>query len=262
MDYTTIRVSRAASLCRVRLDRPNRDNTITDTMVSELHDVLDRWQEDCTIFVLEGTPEVFCHGADLTTYRRQPKGTSSQDYDPSPLYDLWTRMATGPFVTVLHARGTTTAGGVGFVAASDIVIADETATFSLSELLFGLYPAMVLPFLVRRVGRQRAHYLTLMTKPVVAQQAKEWGLVDVCSERSDVAVAQHITRLSKLPKEGIAAYKLFMNGLTDSLAERRDAAVAANRRIFSDPDNLDRITRFVEHGIYPWESIPSATAVS
>nr|WP_269820011.1 enoyl-CoA hydratase-related protein [Bacillus velezensis] len=46
----------------------------------------------------------------------------------------------------ITCAGVANAGGIGFVAASDIVIADDTAVFSLSELLFGLFPAMVLPF--------------------------------------------------------------------------------------------------------------------
>jgi len=62
---------------------------------------------------------------------------------------LWLRLATVRTVTISHVRGKANAGGIGFVAASDIVLADETAQFSLSELLFGLYPACVLPFLIR-----------------------------------------------------------------------------------------------------------------
>jgi 3-carboxymethyl-3-hydroxy-acyl-[acp] dehydratase len=44
-------------------------------------------------------------------------------------------LATGPFVTISHVRGKANAGGLGFMAASDIVLAQEEAQFSLSELL-------------------------------------------------------------------------------------------------------------------------------
>jgi polyketide biosynthesis enoyl-CoA hydratase PksH len=85
-----------------------------------------------------------------------------------------------------HVRGTSNAGGTGFVAASDIVIADNTAQFSLSELLFGLYPACVLPFLTKRIGFRKAHYLTLMTNPISVQQANAWNLVDAYEENSSL----------------------------------------------------------------------------
>ncbi|KFG72431.1 enoyl-CoA hydratase/isomerase [Streptomyces mutabilis] len=256
MDFSTIRVRREGTVCRLRLHRPDRENTIDDTMVRECHAALDACEQHCTVVLLEGLPHVFCDGADLTTYGPREGADRPAKYDPSPLYDLWTRLADGPCVTVAHARGRTNAGGIGFIAASDIVVAEPQATFGLSELLFGLYPAMVLPFLVRRVGRQHAHYMTLTTKAVTAEQARDWGLVDVCAERSGAVVGQHLGRLSKLPRDGVAAYKQFMGHLSGSVREQRATSVAANQRLFTDTSNLERINRFVEHGVYPWEQAP------
>jgi polyketide biosynthesis enoyl-CoA hydratase PksH len=113
---------------------------------------------------------------------------------------------------------------------------------------------MVLPFLARRAGFQRAHYLTLTTKAVTAQEAQRWGLVDVCAERSEVALAQHLSRLTKLPKQGVAAYKRYLADLAGGACRHRDTAVTANRAIFADPANVERITRFAEDGTLPWET--------
>lgn len=257
MNHTTIRVRHQGHVCRVQLDRPERDNAINDAMVRELNELLDSCERDgTTLVVLEGSPEAFCVGADFHDFApgAGPRAAAAEAaYDPAPLFDLWLRMATGPYITLAHVRGKTNAGGVGFVAASDIVIADTSATFGLSELLFGLYPAMVLPFLTRRVGYQRAHYLTLSTRPVGAVQAAEWGLVDCCAERSGPLLAQHLGRMSKLSRDGIARYKRFMSAEIAPVRRHREAAIAANLEIFSDPHNLQRITRFVEDGVYPWE---------
>lgn len=256
MEPSAILVHRQKPVCRVRFNRPEHQNAINDAVIRELHALLDSCEKDgSTVVVIEGDAEAFCVGADFTAFTAPDAditGTPAE-YDPSPLYDLWLRMATGPYITVSHVRGRTNAGGIGFVAASDIVIADTTATFGLSELLFGLYPAMVLPFLVRRVGYQRANYLTLTTRAIDAQQATEWGLVDSSAERSGPLLARHLGRLSKLSGDGIARYKRFVSTEIAPLERHRDAAVAANREIFSDPTNLRRISRFVEHGIYPWE---------
>ncbi|MFI1227465.1 MULTISPECIES: enoyl-CoA hydratase/isomerase [unclassified Streptomyces] len=256
MEPSAIVVHRQKSVCRVRFNRPEQQNAINDAVIRELHALLDSCEKDgTTVVVLEGDEEAFCVGADFTAFTAPEADATGApaEYDPSPLYDLWLRMATGPYITVSHVRGRTNAGGIGFVAASDIVIADTTATFGLSELLFGLYPAMVLPFLVRRVGFQRANYLTLTTRAVDARQATEWGLVDSSAERSGPLLARHLGRLSKLSGDGIARYKRFVSTQIAPLERHRDPAVAANREIFSDPANLRRITRFVEHGIYPWE---------
>jgi polyketide biosynthesis enoyl-CoA hydratase PksH len=179
---------------------------------------------------------------------------SKPDGDPEALYDLWLRLATGPFVTIAHVRGRANAGGIGFVAASDIVLADEGARFSLSELLFGLYPACVLPFLVRRVGFQRAHYLTLTTQPITARQACEWGLVDAIDEQGHTALRRHLQRLRRLSKPAIRRYKTYMRGLERQLVDSRALAVQGNREIFGDAHNLQAISHYVATGVFPWES--------
>jgi polyketide biosynthesis enoyl-CoA hydratase PksH len=169
------------------------------------------------------------------------------------MYDLWLRMANGPYVTISHVRGQANAGGVGFVAASDIVLADETAQFSLSELLFGLYPACVLPFLIRRIGFQKAHYLTLMTQPISAEQAFEWGLVDAVEPQSEALLRRHLQRLRRLSKTAIRRYKSYMSRISMPLQNLKSTAVAGNREVFSDAANLQAITRYVERGVFPWE---------
>ena len=205
--------------------------------------------------VLEGLPEVFCLGADFSEIHRElKKKERTGPADPEPLYDLWLKLATGPYITVSHVRGKANAGGIGFVAASDIVLADDRAVFSLSELLFGLFPACVLPFLIRRVGFQKAHYMTLTTAPVPAQQACEWGLADACEANSESLLRRHLLRLRRLSKTGIRRYKHYMSRLCKLPLQSKSEAVRANKEIFSDPRNLEGIFRYVEDGKFPWEA--------
>lgn len=244
MIYETIHVDFRESTCFLQLRR----STIDDWLVAECHEALSACEELATVVVLSGAPEVFCLGADFDAIAGDGHGG-----DPEPLYGLWLRMATGPYVTVAHVRGKVNAGGVGFVAACDVVLADDTAQFSLSELLFGLYPACVLPFLVRRIGFQRANYLTLTTQPIAAKQASEWGLVDAVDPQSEALLRRHLQRLRRLSKPAIRRYKSYMGGLGVPLPELKPRAVAANREIFADAGNLDAIRRYVEQGVFPWE---------
>jgi polyketide biosynthesis enoyl-CoA hydratase PksH len=238
-------------------------------MVVELSEVLNRLDESVTVLVLEGLADVFCFGADFAALREASLADTGTDaaaariasrersvaLDPERLYDLWTRLVTGPFIVVSHVRGKATAGGVGFVAGSDIVIADETALFSLSELLFGLMPACVVPFLVRRIGFQRLHYMTLTTQPVGVAQAAAWGLVDAYEADSVSLLRTHLLRLRRVSRTGIARYKRFFAALGGSIEDDRAKALAANRQVFSDPENLAGIVRYVETGAFPWERV-------
>lgn len=236
----------------IRLGPGPRGSTLGDRLVEECARALDACERSASVVVLEGTPEAFCLGADLdeVTARRDAR---ADPVDAAPLYDLWRRLATGPFVTVSHVRGRANAGGMGFVAASDLVLADATARFSLSELLFGLYPACVLPFLVRKIGFQRSHYLTLTAQPVAVEQAHAWGLVDAYESSSEALVRRHLLRLRRLPKAAVARYKAYAAALPPGLDDGRGPALTANREMFSDPDALAAIGRFVEERKLPWE---------
>jgi polyketide biosynthesis enoyl-CoA hydratase PksH len=251
--YETIKVQFQETICFIQIDRPEANNTISGRLIAECNDVFSVCEEFATVVVLSGSPEVFCFGADFKTIAGASKASVDQDDGPGPLYDLWLRMATGPYVTISHVRGQANAGGVGFIAASDIVLADESAQFSLSELLFGLYPACVLPFLIRRIGFQKAHYLTLMTLPISAKQACEWGLVDAVEPVSEVLLRRHLQRLRRLSKAAIRRYKTYMSHISVPLLDLKSPAVAANRELFSDKGNLNAIGRYVDHGVFPWE---------
>ncbi|MDQ0497106.1 MULTISPECIES: enoyl-CoA hydratase/isomerase [Paenibacillus] len=251
MNYQTIQVRFQESICYIRFYRPEANNTINNTLIEECLHVLALCEKSVTIVVLEGLPEVFCFGADFEGMRENMAIGQEDEQSPEPLYDLWIKLATGPYITISHVRGKANAGGVGFIAASDIVIADQTAQFSLSELLFGLFPACVLPFLVRRIGFQKAHYLTLMTQPVLVQQAHVWGLVDAYDAQSETVLRKHLLRLRRLSKKGILRYKRFMDELND-LRQCKPLALASNQEVFSDPQNLKGIFRYVETGQFPW----------
>ena len=111
----------------------------------------------------------------------------------------------------------------------------------------------MLPFLIRRVGFQRAHYLTLTTQAVSVEKAHGWGLVDAWDVQGEVLLRKHLLRLRCLSKEAIRSYKEYMNELHPAPAGQRAVALEGNRRIFSDPRNIAAIARYVKEGLLPWE---------
>lgn len=252
MNFDTIKVRFQDNICFIQFHRPQANNTINNQMVIEFNQILEQCEQQATVVVLEGLPEVFCFGADFAEMQ-EASHADGEEYGPPPLYDVWQRLATGPFVSIAHVRGKVNAGGIGFVAACDIVLAEDAATFSLSELLFGLMPAFVMPYIIRRMGFQKANYLTLMTLPINTQQALSWGLVDAADANSESLLRRHLLRLRRLSKTAIMRYKRYTNQLNDSLTPAKELATSANKEVFSDPANLAGIARFVETGVFPWE---------
>lgn len=251
-DLETIRIDKNAPICTIQIHRPEANNTINRTLIDELWQVLNHCDDAIRVVVLEGLPEVFCFGGDFEEIRDAVKGGCAAP-EPEKLYDLWRLLAEGPWVSVAHVRGKTNAGGIGFVAACDIVIADDKAVFSLSELLFGLLPACVLPFLIRRVGFQKANFMTLSTQPVPVEEAHRWGLVDVYAADSANELRKQLLRLRRLSKTALSRYKSYLKDLQPFVELSRDKAIDANNQVFSDRENLEKIVRYVETGRFPWE---------
>src|ERR1700754_3068484 len=112
--YETIKVGFQDSVCFLQIDRPDAKNAINSQLIAECSEVLAACEQSATVLVLSGSPEVFCFCADFKAIADGATGTS-EDHRPGPMYDLWMRMATGPYVTISQVRGQANAGGVGFV---------------------------------------------------------------------------------------------------------------------------------------------------
>jgi polyketide biosynthesis enoyl-CoA hydratase PksH len=96
--------------------------------------------------------------------------------------------------------------------------------------------------------------MTLMTQPVSAKQAEEWGLVDMYGEDSVQLLRRQLMRLRRLSKTGLVRFKRYRDSLDPSLKSAREKAIQSNKEVFSDPKNLESISRYVTTGKFPWEA--------
>lgn len=250
----TLKVRLEGTVCFIQIYRPEANNTINRQLILEFTEVLKMCEQQASVVVVEGLPEVFCFGADFDALSNSVSSGEVEDSVVGELYDIWFKLATGPYVSVAHVRGQVNAGGVGFVASCDMVIADHSVVFSLSELLFGLYPACVIPFLARRIGMQKANYFTVSTQTINLEQAHQWGLVDLPAADSAVMLNRQLLRLRRLRKASIAHYKNYIRGLDDSLQSSRASALHNNEQMHLIPGVVEGIVRYVQTKQFPWEN--------
>ncbi|MFB6893867.1 enoyl-CoA hydratase-related protein [Kitasatospora sp. NPDC056327] len=258
MDYRTLRVRRQPEGLRVVIDRPEADNGINDTLMSELHAVLDLAESDpeLRLVVLEGAGPVFCSGMDFADAAR---GTGDGGALPAArggqvFYDLLKRFTTTRRIVVSVVDGRVTGGGVGLAAASDFVYATGRSSFALPEALWGLLPACVAPFLVRRVGFQPAYAMTMSTLPVTAERAARMQLVDELTENAEPLVRRLAARLTKIDDSVLADGKRYFARMWLPQEPLERAAVDEFSRLMDSPVVQRRITGFADHRRMPWES--------
>src|SRR5689334_13805039 len=203
-------VQRGAGHVRVNLDRPVRRNTIDDSLLTELADALTAAEgaPDCRVFVISALGEDFCAGMDLSASHEDHTGSGELPY-----WTLLRRLATTELVTVSLVDGAATAGGVGLAAACDVVLAGERSTFRLTEALFGLVPAMALPFVARRTGEQQAFTSTLLATEFDAAEAVRAGLADRAADSAEQLLRPLLVSLRRVDRGTVAALKSYRGSL-------------------------------------------------
>jgi methylglutaconyl-CoA hydratase len=170
-----------AGVGRLTLDRPEVRNALSSELMAALDASLVEWAADpkVRVVVFTGRGNVFCAGADLRSMKsRKDEGEDANRLDAREMGGLFHRIASFPKPTVAAVNGAAIGGGVGLLAACDLVLAVETARFQFSEVRLGLVPAVISPFCIRRLGAVRARRLFLTGERFDAASALAWGLVD------------------------------------------------------------------------------------
>ncbi len=252
--YQTIKVTERGKMIGLQIYRPEASNSINAMLVKEIISVIEQAETnpEIKVIVLSGMNDHFCTGMDFNAVNEESSGDIMSD-DPDGYYNILKLFSTCSKIIISKVEGKVNAGGIGFVAASDIVIAGEQATFGLSEALFGLLPACVMPFLIRRVGYQKAQWMTLITQGITAQKSYEIGLVDEVSSNVDDAIRKNLLRLGRLDPATVKDLKTYMNKLwiidesTQRLAVGKISSLVRSEKIQTN------IKNFIEKGIFPWE---------
>ncbi|MBE7939174.1 MULTISPECIES: enoyl-CoA hydratase/isomerase family protein [Ramlibacter] len=186
-------LSTRGAVATVTLNRPEVRNAFNDEVIAELtHAFTDLGQrEDVRCIVLAAAGTAFCAGADLNWMKRMAGYTHAQNVeDAAALAEMLRVLYRCPKPTIARVQGDVYAGGTGLVAACDIAVSADTATYCLSETKLGLIPATISPYVIRAMGARAAHRWFLTAERFSASEAHRIGLVHelVAAEALDAAV--------------------------------------------------------------------------
>jgi methylglutaconyl-CoA hydratase len=193
MDFTRISYESGERRATVTLRRPEKRNALDDVMIQELTAAFTAAARDpgVKVIVLAGEGPAFCAGADLEYLQR----IASYDLEAhradsrrlAALYRLIYELRK-PVVAVVH--GPALAGGCGLASVCDFIVASkERARFGYTEVHIGFIHAVVLVFLIKRVGEGRARDLVLRGAVLDAAGAKEAGLASIVVPEKSLAGA-------------------------------------------------------------------------
>lgn len=185
-----LKIETSDRVLTVTLNRPEIGNAFNGELIAALTALFAEElpkADGVHVVVLAGAGKHFCAGADLAWMKSTASfGKVENAEDAKRLAGLFEAIDACPKPVIGKIHGAARGGGVGLVAALDIPVASEKASFALTEVRLGLAPAVISPYVVRKIGVPRARELFLTGEPFSATEALAWGLVNHVVPEADL----------------------------------------------------------------------------
>ncbi|MBS1680402.1 MAG: enoyl-CoA hydratase/isomerase family protein [Bacteroidetes bacterium] len=173
----------------ITLNRPDKRNALSYEMVTALKEKFDFAEKDTMskVIVLRANGESFCAGADLASLQKLQSNSFEDNLaDSNYLKELFLKIYQFPKVVIAQIQGHALAGGCGLASVCDFAFAVPEAKLGYTEVKIGFIPAMVLVFLIRKIGEQRAKHLLLSGELVQGIDAFNLGLVNSMVSKNEL----------------------------------------------------------------------------
>lgn len=211
---TTLTVE-SGPVTTVTLNRPGVRNAFNEHLIADLSAWASSVPSDGSVrvVVLRGAGTSFCAGADLQWMSKMAGYTREENIaDATIAARMFLALDSLPVPVIGRVQGAALGGGAGLAAVCDVVVAAEDAMFGFTEVVLGILPAMISPYVVRKIGVSAAREWCLSGARFTAARAKEMGLVHdvVTSDRLDLAVDRFVQQFLKAAPTAIAATKALL----------------------------------------------------
>lgn len=257
--YQTLHIAVEGRVATVTLNRPEVRNAFNETAIAELalaFDELGR-REDVRAIVLAANGAAFCAGADLNWMKKMAGYSDAENLDDATrLADMLRTIYLCPKPVLARVQGDCYAGGMGLVAACDIVVAVEEAHFCLSEVKLGLIPATISPYVVKAMGENAARRYFVTAERFPAREAHRIGLAHevVAADKLDEQVASIVKALvTNSPNAVLEAKRLVREiagkDVTDALLLDTAERIA---RIRASSEGREGVASFLEKRKPSW----------
>ncbi len=248
MTYENIIVSEQGAVGIIQFNRPKALNALNAAMITELNTALDAFQMEVAIgaIILTGNEKAFAAGADV---REMKDKTFAQVKDENFLHD-WDHINTITKPIIAAVSGFALGGGCEYALACDLIIAADTAKFSLPETSLGIIPgAGGTQRLVRAVGKAKAMDMILTGRMIDAGEAERSGLVSRVVAAAQVMEEAILvaTKIAALSRPVAKAAKYAVNSAAElPLSEGLKLERSAIHAMFDLYDQKEGMAAFLE----------------
>lgn len=234
------------ALATVTLDSPHNRNALSRQLVAELVGHLEAAEADpdVRVVLLRSADRVFCSGADLSEAT-----TVGMEEGARQIVELQRLVVTMSKPVVTCVLGAVRAGGIGLVAASDVAIVAEDASFALTEVKLGLAAAIISLTVHHRMHPRAAALTTLGGEVFGGTEAAAYGLVTtaVPADRLDEEVVRVCDSLATGAVQGLRESKAILNrDLVARIDAHGEEMTALSARLFASDEAREAMTAFLD----------------
>lgn len=182
-EFVKLDINKDTKVAKLILNRPNRANAFNADFMTEIDKALGELEKDADVrcIVITGAGANFCGGADFAAFA-SGEVDAAMNFSEAP-HEVFTRIETLPKPVIAAINGPAMGGGLELALACDIRIMSKAAQLRLPELTLGLLPgAGATQRVGRLIGWARAKEMVLLSDPVMADKALDWGLVNYVAE--------------------------------------------------------------------------------
>lgn len=251
-----VRLDISAGVATITLDSPANRNALSRRLVGGLLDAVVRAEAAAAdgavrALVLTHTPPAFCAGADLKERTAGPP-------DSGPMVEVMRRLMDAPFPTVAAVDGPVRAGGIGLMAACDLVVVNRTVELALTEVRIGVAAAIISVPIFRRVNPAHLAAALLTGETFGADEARRVGLVTHVTDDVAGTVARLSAGIARGAPGAVAATKEIMGRALDGDRAARDAEFermrALSDRLFAGPEAAEGMAAFAAKRTPSWQA--------
>ena len=243
-----VRVDKQGGVLSITLARPERRNAITVAMYAALADAIESAAADSEtrVITIRGEGQDFAAGNDLADFL----DAAPRLHEEIPVWRLLRALATCETPLVAAVHGNCVGIGTTMLLHCDLVIADETARFSMPFVDLALVPEAASSLLLPRLaGRRRAARYLLLCEPFGADEAQAMGLISHCVPQGqlDAKLDELVTTLLAKPPEALRlTQRLLRRGATDEILERMKLESSLFAERLSSAEVKEAISAFFE----------------
>ncbi len=261
---------------RLELQRADRYNALDVQLISEIIQLLD-WSAERSVgqrgdltdangarylrvLIVSGHGKHFCAGADINMMRDAGARTVAENrVDSERLDRLFNSLWAHPCFTIGCVQGVALGGGAGLIACIDHVIVEPLVRIALSEGKLGILPAVIGPYVQRRLGSAQFRRLAMLAKRIGAEEALRIGMVDEMVDEIEAladaaeAIAAEVLTTGPMAVTAVKRLAMTFDRWDGSDEELRLWTLDETSAMRGSPEGQEGLASFLEKRLPAWQ---------